>query len=256
MGAYKMKFLISLLLLFSTNVYAVSYGVYDLSELRYEHSLNTDEVRSIASITKLFTAMAVINSDVSLSEQIKVQGKSTGRFARGIYIERYELLRAMLMSSDNLSAESLAMAHPGGYDKFISDVNTMVSDLNLKNTVIVDSTGLLPGNKSTVDDLKDFLFTLRKYTLIQHLSTEKLYTYQYKKGKKTITIQLRNTNPQMWTYDNIVLTKTGFTNPAGRCLAMLVEKEDKLFAVVTLGNKDVRQRSQNITTMMNDIGIK
>jgi D-alanyl-D-alanine endopeptidase (penicillin-binding protein 7) len=251
-----MKFLLPLLLLFSTNVYAVSYGVYDLSEVRYEHSLNTDEVRSIASITKLFTAMAVVNSQVSLSEQIKVQGKSTGRFARGIYIERYELLRAMLMSSDNLSAESLAMAHPGGYDKFISDVNIMVSDLNLKNTVIVDSTGLLPGNKSTVDDLKDFLFTLRKYTLIQHLSTEKLYTYQYKKGKKTITINLRNTNPQMWTYDNIVLTKTGFTNPAGRCLAMLVEKDDKLFAVVTLGNKDVRQRSQNITTMMNDIGIK
>ena len=128
-----MKYLITLLLLFSTNVYAVSYGVYDLSELRYEHSLNTDEVRSIASITKLFTAMAVINSDVSLSEQIKVQGKSTGRFARGIYLDRYELLRAMLMSSDNLSAESLAMAHPGGYDKFIKDVNVMISDLNLKN---------------------------------------------------------------------------------------------------------------------------
>jgi D-alanyl-D-alanine endopeptidase (penicillin-binding protein 7) len=251
-----MKFLISLLLLFSTNVYAAtSYGVYDLSELRYEHSFNTDEVRSIASITKLFTAMAVLNSDVYIGEEVKVQGTASGRFARGVYIERYELLRAMLMSSDNLAAESLAHAHPGGYNKFIRDVNLMISDLGLKNTVIVDSTGLLPGNKSSVDDLKDFLFTLRKYPLIQKLSTEKLYTYQYKKGKKTLTIQLRNTNPQMWTYDNIVLTKTGYTNPAGRCLAMLVEKEDKLFAVITLGNKDVKQRSQNIATMMNDIGI-
>jgi D-alanyl-D-alanine endopeptidase (penicillin-binding protein 7) len=250
-----MKFLISLLLLFSSNVYAVSYGVYDLTELRYEHSKNTEEVRSIASITKLFTAMAVLDSDVSFSESIKVQGKSSGRFARGAYIERYELLRAMLMSSDNLAAESLAHAHPGGYEKFIKDVNTMISDLNLTNTVIVDSTGLLAGNQSTVDDLRDFLFALRKYPLIQKLSTEKLYTYQYKKGKKTITINLRNTNPQMWTYDNIVLTKTGFTSPAGRCLAMLVEKEDKLFAVVTLGNKDIRQRSQSITTMMNEIGV-
>ena len=250
-----MKFLISLLLLFSSNVYAVSYGVYDLTELRYEHSKNTEEVRSIASITKLFTAMTVLDSDVSFSESIKVQGKSSGRFARGAYIERYELLRAMLMSSDNLAAESLAHAHPGGYEKFIKDVNTMISDLNLTNTVIVDSTGLLAGNQSTVDDLRDFLFALRKYPLIQKLSTEKLYTYQYKKGKKTITINLRNTNPQMWTYDNIVLTKTGFTSPAGRCLAMLVEKEDKLFAVVTLGNKDIRQRSQSITTMMNEIGI-
>jgi len=250
-----MKFLLTLLLLFSSNVYAVSYGVYDLSELRYEHSKDTDEVRSIASITKLFTAMEVINSDVSFGELVKVQGRSSGRFARGVYIERYELLRAMLMSSDNLAAESLAHAHPGGYTKFIQDVNTSISNMDLKSTVIVDSTGLLPGNQSTVDNLKDFLFTLRKYPLIQRLSTEKTHTHKYKKGKKTITIQLRNTNPQMWTYDNIVLTKTGFTNPAGRCLAMLVEKEGMLFAVVTLGNKDVKQRSQNITTMMNDIGI-
>jgi D-alanyl-D-alanine endopeptidase (penicillin-binding protein 7) len=250
-----MKFLLTLLLLFSTNVYAVSYGVYDLTELRYEHSKNTEEVRSIASITKLFTAMAVINSDVAFDKPIKIQGRAGGRFARGVYIERYELLRAMLMSSDNLAAESLAHAHPGGYEQFIKDVNTMVSDLNLKDTVIVDSTGLLGGNKSTVNDLRDFLFALRKYPLIQLLSTEKLYTYQYKKGKRTITIQMRNTNPQMWTYDNIMLTKTGFTSSAGRCLAMLVEKEDKLFAVITLGNKDVKQRSRNITTMMNEIGI-
>ena len=119
-----MKFLLTLLLLFSFNAYAVSYGVYDLSELRYEHSKDTDEVRSIASITKLFTAMEVINSNVSFGELVKVQGRSSGRFARGAYIERYELLRAMLMSSDNLAAESLAHAHPGGHTKFIQDVNT------------------------------------------------------------------------------------------------------------------------------------
>lgn len=249
------QILLCFLLIFPISVMATSYGVYDLSELRYEHSKDVDEIRSIASITKLFTAMTVLNSDVILSEEIKVQGKSTGRFSRGAYIERYELLRAMLMSSDNLAAESLAHAHPGGYAQFIKDSNTIISDLNLKNTVVVDSTGLLPGNRSTVDDLKEFLFTLRRYPLIQKLSTEKLHTYQYKKGKRTLTIHLRNTNPQMWTYDNIILTKTGFTNPAGRCLAMLVEKENTLFAVITLGNKNVQQRSQNITTMMNEIGI-
>lgn len=250
-----MKFLLTLLLLFSSNAYAVSYGVYDLSELRYEHSKDTDEVRSIASITKLFTAMEVINSNVSFGELVKVQGRSSGRFARGAYIERYELLRAMLMSSDNLAAESLAHAHPGGHTKFIQDVNTSISNMDLKSTVIVDSTGLLAGNVSSVDDLTNILFLLRKYPLIQLLSTEKTHTHKYKKGKKYITISLRNTNPQMWNYDNIVLTKTGFTNAAGRCLAMLVEKEGMLFAVVTLGNKDVKQRSQNISTMMNGIGI-
>ncbi len=232
------------------------YGVFNFSTVEYQHSKNTDEVRSIASITKLFTAQAVLDSGADLRELVKVQGKAGGRFARGSLIERYELLRAMLMSSDNLAAESLAHAHPGGIDQFIRDVNTRISDMGLKNTVIVDSTGLLPGNKSTVDDLKDFLFVLRRYPLIQMLSSEKMYTTEYRKGSKTIKVNLRNTNPQMWTYDNIVLTKTGYTNPAGRCLAMLVEKGGELYAVVSLGNKSVQQRSKNISELMNDIGDK
>jgi serine-type D-Ala-D-Ala endopeptidase (penicillin-binding protein 7) len=253
----KYKILIFLLLCLTKLSFAQSsYGVFNYSSVEYEHSKNTDEVRSIASITKLFTAKTVLDSGVSLSEEVKVQGKASGRFARGVYVERFELLRAMLMSSDNLAAESLAHAHPGGYEQFISDVATNISDMNLKNTVIVDSTGLLPGNQSSVNDLTDFLFTLRKYPLIQQLSSEKLHTTEYRKGKKTIKVVLKNTNPQMWTYDNIILTKTGFTNPAGRCLAMLVEKGDQLYSVVSLGNKTVVQRSKNITALMNEIGGK
>jgi D-alanyl-D-alanine endopeptidase (penicillin-binding protein 7) len=231
-----------------------SYGVFNYSNVDYEHSKNTHEIRSIASITKLFTAKTIIDSEVSLSEPIKVQGKSAGRFARGIMIERYELLRAMLMSSDNLAAESLAHAHPGGYEKFIKDANENISEMMLKNTVVVDSTGLLAGNQSSVDDLKEFLFILRNYPIIQRLSSEKYYTYEYRRGKKTIKVNLKNTNPQMWTYDNIILTKTGYTSAAGRCLAMLVEKNNELYSVISLGNKTVVQRSKNITELMNEIG--
>lgn len=220
----------------------------------YEHERNVHEVRSIASITKLFTAKIIIDSGVSMSDEIKVQGKSSGRFARGIMIERYELLRAMLMSSDNLAAESLAHAHPGGYEKFLKDVADNISAMNLKNTVIVDSTGLLPGNQSSINDLKEFLFILRKYYTIQQLSSEKFYTYEYRRGKKTIKVHMKNTNPQVWTYDNIILTKTGYTNAAGRCLAMLVEKNNELYAVISLGSKTLTQRSKNIMELMNEIG--
>lgn len=252
-----MKRLLAILLMTPLLSWATaSYGVFDYSLVEYQHSKNTDEVRSIASITKLFTAQAVIDSNADLRELVKVQGKANGRFARGTLVERYELLRAMLMSSDNLAAESLANAHPGGFDQFIKDVNTRIGDMSLKNTVIVDSTGLLPGNKSTVDDLRDFLFVLRRYHLIQQLSAEKFHIYEYRKGTKLVKVNLRNTNPQMWTYDNIVLTKTGFTNPAGRCLAMLVEKNHELFAVVSLGNTSVQQRSKNITELMNEIGSR
>lgn len=220
----------------------------------YEHEKNVHEVRSIASITKLFTAKIILDSGVSLREEVKVQGKSSGRFARGIMIERYELLRAMLMSSDNLAAESLAYAHPGGYEKFIQDVNEDISLMSLKDTVIVDSTGLLAGNQSSVNDLKEFLYTLRRYHIIQQLSSEKYYTYEYRRGKKTIKVHMRNTNPQVWTYDNIILTKTGFTNAAGRCLAMLVEKNNDLYAVISLGSKTLLQRSKNIMELMSEIG--
>lgn len=251
------RVLIFLTLFFAELSFAqTSYGVFNYSTVEYEHSKNTDEVRSIASITKLFTAKAILDSRVSLSEEVKVQGKSNGRFAKGVYIERYELLRAMLMSSDNLAAESLANAHPGGYEQFLQDVALNISDMNLKNTVIVDSTGLLPGNQSSVNDLTEFLFSLRKYPLIQQLSSEKFHTTEYRKGKKTVRVILKNTNPQMWTYDNIILTKTGFTNPAGRCLAMLVEKGGQLYSVISLGSKTVIQRSKNITELMNEIGGK
>ena len=247
------QLIITICLLFTNTVYANSYGLYDFDNVRYEHSRNTSDVRSIASITKLFTAYAVIMSAVDLDEKVKVQGKASGRFARGAYLERSELMRAMLMSSDNLAAETLAHAHPGGYDKFIADVNWHLGLNGFKETKIVDPTGLLAGNVSTVDELKEFLFMLRNVNIIKFYSSGKTYSIKYQppKSKKTITIQLRNTNPQVFTYDSIVLTKTGFTSAAGRCLAMLVEKNGVLYAMVTLGNKDVRQRSGVINEMFN-----
>ena len=247
------RILLIFCLLFANSVYANSYGLYDFDNVRYEHSRNTTDVRSIASITKLFTAYAVVMSLVDLDEKVKVQGKSSGRFARGSYLQRSELMRAMLMSSDNLAAETLAHAHPGGYDKFIADINWHLGLNGFKETKIVDPTGLLAGNVSTVDELKEFLFILRRIDIIRYYSSDKIYSVKYQppKSKRTITIQLRNTNPQIFTYDSIVLTKTGFTNAAGRCLAMLVEKNGVLYAMITLGNKDVRQRTGVINEMFN-----
>jgi len=247
------RLLLILCLLVTNSVYANSYGLYNFEDLKYENQKSITEVRPIASITKLFTAYTVITSNVDLDEKVKVQGKSSGRFARGAYIERYELMRAMLMSSDNLAAESLANAHPGGFKQFIQDANNEITFQGLKHTVVVDATGLLPGNVSTVDELKDFLYVLRKFDVIRFYSSERYYAIKYQppKAKKSITIQLKNTNPQLFYYDEIVLTKTGFTNPAGRCLAMLVEKNGILYAMITLGNKDVRQRSGVINDMFN-----
>jgi D-alanyl-D-alanine endopeptidase (penicillin-binding protein 7) len=232
-----------------------SYGLFSYAQERYEYSKNVEEQRSIASVTKLFTAYTIINSGVNLSEKVPVKGKSTGRFNRGFMIERYELMRAMLMSSDNLAAESLAHSYPNGYNSFITDVNNDIQSLGLRNTIIVDSTGLLAGNKSTVNDLSQFLLKLSTIDVIKRLSTEKFYIYQYQKGKKTVKINMRNTNPQMWVYDEIALTKTGFTSAAGRCIAMLVEKDGALYSIVALGQSNVKERSALVSDMMHELNI-
>jgi D-alanyl-D-alanine endopeptidase (penicillin-binding protein 7) len=222
---------------------AGAYGLRSWDEYQWQHSYNVDEVRSIASITKLFTAVTVLNSDVNLTELIKVQGHSTSKFAAGMMVSRLELMRAMLISSDNRAAESLAHAHPGGMSKFIRDVQWEIGNMGLTNTKIIEPTGLSPMNISTVEDLSNFLFYMRNNILIRSIAAERTHQTQVVKGKKKITVNLRNTNPAVFTYDNILISKTGTTNAAGKCVAMLIERNGALFAVVVLGQKNGHRRN-------------
>jgi D-alanyl-D-alanine endopeptidase (penicillin-binding protein 7) len=240
-----MKKLITILLwtLFSVHATAGAHAFYDFSSHNYLVENNRHEVRSIASITKLFTAVAVINSGVDLNEKIKVNGRSRGHVPSGVYMTRMDLIRAMLISSDNRAAETLANHHPGGFNQFIRDINSYADSKALYNTKIVDSTGLLPGNQSTATDLIEFLSLIKHQTVIRNIAGERNTAVNAPRGKKTITINLHNTNPEIFVYDNILISKTGFTNPAGRCVIMLVEKKKELYGVIVLGQTNVKNRS-------------
>jgi D-alanyl-D-alanine endopeptidase (penicillin-binding protein 7) len=241
-----MKYIFALLLLVSQNTYAQkgAYVLYDYELDRSQVVYNADEVRSIASITKLFTAIVVLRSGVELNEKVKVQGKSSGRFSKGMMISRNNLMRAMLISSDNLAAETLAHTYPGGFDKFILDTNEYARGMGLINTKIVDSSGLLAGNVSTAADLITFLWKIRNNEVIRNIAKERNDHISVPKGKKTITVNLKNTNPSLFVFDNILISKTGFTNAAGRCVIMLVEKNKSLHGIVILGQTNVKDRSQ------------
>ena len=227
-----------------------AYGLRSWDDYQWQHSYNVEEVRSIASITKLFTAVTVLNSDVNLTQAVKVQGHSTSKFATGMMVSRLELLRAMLISSDNRAAESLAHAHPGGMSKFISDVQCEIGNMGLTNTKIVEPTGLSPMNISTVEDLSNFLFYMRNNIIIRSIAAERTHQTQIVKGKKRITVNLRNTNPAMFTYDNILISKTGTTNAAGKCVAMLIERNGTLFAVIVLGQKNGHRRTMVVEELL------
>lgn len=247
------KFITFLLLTFSA-FYANATGAYALYEFNssaFVVSSNRTEVRSIASITKLFTAVAVLNSGVDLTEKVKINGKSGGKVPAGVFMSRYDLMQAMLISSDNRAAETLANHHPGGFQSFIKDINQYIEKHSLLNTTIVDSTGLDRRNVSSVGDLIEFLSLIKHNTTIRAIAGERNAAINAPKGKKNIKINIHNTNPEIFVYDNILISKTGFTNPAGRCVIMLVEKSKELYGVVVLGQTNVRNRSIIVKDLLN-----
>ena len=257
-----MKYLLALLLCISTTVYAKphktkntqptgSYLLYDYELGVPQVAYNIDEVRPIASITKLFTAIVVLRSGAELNEKVVVQGTGKGKFPKKAKIARIDLMRSMLISSDNLAAQTLANTYPGGFDKYIVDANTYVQGMGLINTKLVDSSGLLPGNISNAKDLARFLWIIKNNPVIRDIANERNEVISIPKGKKTLKIHLHNTNPSLYVFDNILISKTGFTNPAGRCVVMLVEKAGTYNGIVILGQKNVSARSKIATDLMN-----
>ena len=239
------------LIIVGTSAYSQgAYALYDYDARMYNVRFSHDTTRSIASITKRFTANTILNSGVDLNEKIKINGRSGGKVPPGAYMTRLDLLRATIISSDNRAAETLANHHPGGFSQFVKDTNAYLEQNLLFDTKIVDSTGLLAGNTSTARDLVEFLYQIKDQPVIRQIAKERNAVLAVPKGKKTIAINLRNTNPDLFVYDNILISKTGFTNAAGRCVLMLVEKNNELFAVVVLGQKDVKNRSQVVGTLL------
>ena len=245
-----MKYIFLLLFLVSMSAQAQkergSYAFYDHDSSSYVIGYNHRDVRSIASITKLFTANTVIRSGVDLNEKIKVNGRSRGFVPAGSYLSRMDLLRAMIISSDNRAAETLANHHPGGFEQFIIDSNRYNDEHSLFNTKIVDSSGLLSGNVSTAKDLIEFIHQIKENPIIRAIAHERNAVVNVPKGKKSISINLKNTNPDIFVYDNVLISKTGFTNAAGRCVLMLVERKGQQFTIVVLGQPTPKERSKMV----------
>ena len=234
-----------LLLLFCTGVHAEgAYALYDYEQNEYQVSFNTYEVRPIASITKLFTAVTILRSSADLTERVRVKGRSGGHFPNGMMVTRHDLMKAMMISSDNRAAETLANTYPGGFDEFIRDVNAYIRGRGLLHTSIEEPTGLSKNNVSTANELVSFLGAIKDNTALRNYADDKTAEILIPRGKKYIHIQLHNTNPSIFKFDNILISKTGYTNPAGRCVVMLVEKDHKHYGIVVLGQKNVNERSQ------------
>ncbi|QYJ78187.1 D-alanyl-D-alanine endopeptidase [Shewanella acanthi] len=221
-------------------VAANSALVVDLKTNEILYSSNPDTVRPIASVTKLMTAMVVLDAKLPMDEKLDINIKDTKEM-RGVYsrvrigsvISRKEMLLLTLMSSENRAAASLAHHYPGGYKAFIRAMNDKAKALGMKNTRYVEPTGLSAKNVSSARDLVVLLKASQGYPMLGELSSTEKKTVTFAKPK--YSLDFRNTN-RLVSKDNwnIHLTKTGFTNPAGHCLVMRTEMAKRQVAFVVL----------------------
>lgn len=199
---------------------------------------NSDAVLPIASITKLMTAMVVLDAkqglretiDVSMDEVDMLRG-TRSRLAVGTQLPREDMLRLALMSSENRAAASLARHYPGGSAAFIEAMNAKAKQLGLQDTRFFDSTGLNAGNVSSARDLSKMVAAAAKYPLIREFSTSAEYTVDIAGRPRAF----HNTNALVRNSEwEIGVSKTGFISEAGRCLVMQAWLNHKPMIIVLL----------------------
>ena len=204
------------------------------------YAKNTDSVQPIASITKLMTAMVVLDAGLDLNESVTIDDadvdtiKNThSRLRVGTVVRRGDLLRLALMASENRAAAALARAYPGGTPAFVARMNEHAAELGLSNTHFNDSTGLSFENVSTPSDLAKMVQAAYQYPLIREYTTTPGLMLTMPNTGRSVTFN--NTNRLVKNSDwHIGLQKTGFIRESGQCLVMQANIATKPFVIVLL----------------------
>ena len=203
---------------------------------------NADAVTPIASITKLMTAMVILDSGLDLEEQILLNREDAiamkgarSRLRTGLSISRGDLLLLALMASENRAAAALGRTYPGGLESFVDAMNTKAAAIEMTETRFVEPTGLSPANVSTASDLAKMVRAAHEYPVIREFSTRDRATIKAGWGKRFQSLAYGNTNGLVRSkYWDIELSKTGYISEAGRCLVMHVRLAEKDLIVVLL----------------------
>ncbi len=196
-------------------------------------------VRPIASITKLMTAIVVLDAQQDLDEYIELSQKLHNRLPAKIKLTRRTLLEMSLVKSDNRASMTLCEHYTQGYDACIRAMNRKAKSLNMPNTEFHDPTGLDNRNVSTAKDLISLVKASRSYGLIVDSSQKAKVQVSLKK----YWLIFNNTNPMVVKHNRKVLvSKTGFTNPAGGCIVLLLDTVYGDRVVVVLGSKNTHTR--------------
>ncbi|RJG25879.1 serine hydrolase [Massilia cavernae] len=257
------KILASVLMTVSAAAFAVPFGsqsvlVVEDGTGKVLLEKNADRVVSIASLTKLMTAMVVLDANQDMDELIAIDRRdvdtlkhSTSRVPVGAKITRRDVLHLALMSSDNRAAASLSRTFEGGPVAFKAAVRAKIRALGMTQTVIDEPTGLSPSNKSTAADLVKMAGAAAAYPTIVEMTTDAKDTLRIN-GRR---VEYRNTNRLVGAKGwDIGLSKTGYTEEAGRCLIMRIKAAGKNATLVMLNANSSSSRVLDALNIRRFIG--
>lgn len=207
---------------------------------RQIYGKGAEQPRPIASITKLMTAMVILDSNLPMQEKLKITKQDrdllrlTGsRLKYGATLTREQLLRLALMASENRAAAALARTYPGGREAFVAAMNRKARELGMTTSRFADPTGLDAANVASARDLARMVRAAFRYPLIREATTTR--SAEVRPYRKRGPLRFGNTNRLLrnkaWT---IELSKTGYINEAGRCLVMQARIAGEPLTIVLL----------------------
>lgn len=250
----------------TTNSSAVA--VVDLQTGNLIYSKNIDATRSIASISKVMTAMVILDAGLDMREEITIIAsdlvgakKASTNLRAGDRLSRSEFTLMMLMKSENPAAKALARTYPGGYDAFIAAMNAKAASLGMYQTRFADSSGLDPRNVSSANDLIKMMKAVNadpRYQLVRTFSTAPSYDFyiaNYNTGNRTY--KANNTSMLVRSGEHpIGVSKTGFIREAGYCVVMETHVNNKPAVIVLLGAGASQTRWNDARNILTELAYR
>jgi D-alanyl-D-alanine endopeptidase (penicillin-binding protein 7) len=230
--------------------------VVDLNDGRVLLKKNEFAVRSIASLTKLATALVFLGTNPDLSSLVTIEkadreGAGRSKLYSGSEVTRGDVFHLMLICSDNVAARVLARSTGMTVEKFVELMNRLALELNLEHTHFADPSGLDPANVSTAAECSILLKAALDNDQIKAVLSKKSYSFKPLNKKRTFAVN--NTNRLLFGRSDIIGGKTGYICESGYCLAFCADQGGRKLAAVILGAPTSGTRFRDATRILTSI---
>jgi D-alanyl-D-alanine endopeptidase (penicillin-binding protein 7) len=232
--------------------------VIDLESGNIILSKNEETIRSIASLTKLATALVFLGTspDMQKIETSTAEdhiGAGRSRLRTGSKASLNDIFHLMLICSDNVAARIVARSTGLDSAQFVAKMNKMAISLKLLHTHFADPTGLDPANVSTAAELAILFKTALDQSFISQVVSKKEYTFKPLSSKRTYTIH--NTNHMLFGRQDIIGGKTGYICESGYCLALGIDNGGRKLAAVLLGAPTSGTRFRDAARLISSLSM-